>query len=526
MGGSTPSTSGERIEQQHDFGLANWRTVLLVAVLMAASLVPIWATTHFPSQNGPWYLLQVHMTKEFNNPAWDYSDYYRISWHPTPHMLHNVLVFALNYIFPLLIAEKVALSVYVILMPLSIFYFLSSVAPDRKILGLLAFLMIHSYVFYRGYHNFSLSIPLFFFTFAFWHRHREHLGLKQAVMVAAMAGATYLAHLATFLFLACTIGCYRLVETRRLRRAILAVLCVTWPGWLLFVDHCLLVSGNANWIDPSDTSLLRPHTAIENVVRKMFYSISFPAYILAALPWLWVVYLLCRRFLCLKRGRNGFWQSFFRDPLLVVLGAGTLCYFVVPYKVLGWHYVNIRMIPFIFVLAMACAASLPELRRRSIFRAAFVTTVCVAALGVDCLLSLKVVQMHRDVEEYTSGIPAFDGNTPLLPILAENKPFGQVRPVTRCHEYYHVEKGGANGYGIAETANTLVCMWYRTYPATTPFPRFRPECPAESMKRIKETYGYVLLWGEDEEWISRLGSYGFDLVHHNGRLRLFKNELL
>jgi len=512
------------VPRQDDFGFQNWRTLLLVAALTAASLTPIWITTHFPCQNGPWYLLQVQMFKELGNPAFDYAEYYEINWHPKPHMLHSTLILLVSYVVPLLPAEKVVLSLHAILIPMSIFYFLSSVAPDRKVLGLLSFLMIHTYVFYRGYHDFTLSVPLCFFTFAFWYRHREDFKVRHAIVTAILACLTYLAHLFAFAFLVCAIGYLRLLETRSLRKAVLAAVYATWPGLILAVEHFLLLRSKANWIDAPDTSFLPFHTSLEYLAYKMFYSASFPAYVVATLPWLWIGYLFCRRLWGMKGEQGGFSRNLVRDPLLVLMLTVSLGYFFVPYKILGWHYANIRLIPFILGFGIACSAPLSVLNRRALVRGAFVTTVSLAAFGTYGLLSLKVVEMHRDVEEYVSGITAYAGNCTILPILAENEPFGQIRPITRCHEYYHMARGGANGYGVAECANTLVCVWYRKYPVSETFPKYDRQRAVESMKQIKEIYDYVLLWGEDERTMALLVDHGFHLQHQNGRLRLFRNK--
>lgn len=522
MSGDSILTSGEPLtpeDRRPDLPLRVH--ALLFVAMTAVCLVPVWITEHFPSQNGPWFLLIAHMLKEIGDPAWGYSTYYLVDWQPIPHILNMLLVLGFSYVAPLLTAEKLALSVYVILMPLSIFYFLSTLAPRRILVGYFSFLMVHTYAFYRGYHDFSISVPFFFITFAYWHRHRSQIGIVQGVLLALLACLTYFAHLFTFAMLACAVGYYRLLETRSLSRGVRAAVTATWPGLVLGVNYLLFTRQHSEGFTVSDTSWLLPHTATEYLTRKFLFSISFPAYVVASLPWLWVVSFLARR-LWWERAQGSRQGMFSLDPIPIMFTTIGFCYFLVPYKVMGWHYVNVRMIPFIIGFVLAYAAPLKGVKVSPAFRVMFLGTLCSATAGAVLLLSLTVLEMEKTIDEYVAGIPAYAGNGRLLPILAQNVRFGQVRPITRAHEYYHIEKGGANGHGIG-CYKHLTTLWYRTYPVSETFPKFDAESPDESMQHIEQAYDYVLMWGNDDAWRRRLDNSKFQLVFHQSRLHLFRN---
>ena len=109
--------------------------ILAAVVLLVLSLVPIWAGKYFPSQNGPGYMLIIKMFKEFHNPLYNYSSYYELHPFIIPYMLFNLIVYLLHHIFPLLIAEKIGLSIYAVLLPMSVFYFLKIANPGKTYLG-------------------------------------------------------------------------------------------------------------------------------------------------------------------------------------------------------------------------------------------------------------------------------------------------------------------------------------------------------------------------------------------------------
>jgi hypothetical protein len=493
----------------------------LVALLMAASLVPIWIGARFPSQNGPWYLFIVHVLKELGNPQWNFADFYQVNWRPVPHSLHELLVLAFYSVAPLLTAEKLALTLYALGLPLSVFYFLSVVAPDRMFLGYFSFLAIHNYDFYRGYQDFCISIPLFFLTFALWYRHRHAVGRRQQALLALLSAAIYLAHLFTFALLAGTIAGCRLIETRSLRKAIGSMLSTTWIGWILVGNYVLLVLEHPGGFTVDDTTGVPARTAVENLVRKMFYVTSPAAYVIATLPWLAVVWLGADVLARAIRTRGGT-RALASDPMTLMVSGALLIYLVLPYKLLGWHAVNVRLIPFMLLMGLAwggpAAAGLPSAR----FRRLVIGIVAVAAVSVYGLLARDVVRINAVLDEYLTGVAHFAPNSRLLPLHLENDPFGQIRPLTRAHEHYHIAKGGANGLSIARY-NHLTLVWYRR-PRGVMFPRFDPDAPERSLRRIRRSYDYLLVWGGNRAWADALTSSGFSLVHGQGRLQLFSTN--
>lgn len=498
--------------------------VALFIMMLVACAAPVWVADYFPSQNGPWYLLAAHVMEQYDNPDQNYSDVYVRHWHPIPHMSHTFLMYAFNHVLPVLTAQKMAITVYVVGLPLSIFYFLSVAAPQRRFLGFFAFLMVHNYTFYRGYHNFSLSIPCYFFALGYWLRHKDSFGWKQVLLMAPLISATYLSHLFTFLLLACSIGWYRWIETGSFLRGTRSAIEASWIGWLLLIDFIVLNSQVNSWADREELEFLPPHTAVEYFFYKYFYSMSVPAYILGSLMSLWVAYLMWRRFSEPTTAGVGWLKAKLGDPMVALATVLFVSYFFFPYKIVNWHYANARILPFIFGISLACAGTIPKWGRHGRgFQVAFLTTVCGAAIGIDICMAREVVHAQTAINDYISGIDSFEENSLLLPIHLENPPTGQVRPLTRAHEYYHIAKGGANGYGAA-FYNTLVPIWYREYPVTKLFPRYDPKAPAESMKRIVETYGFVLVYGSDEELFKQLADNNFKLVHEKGKTHLFRNQ--
>ena len=99
---------------------------LLVGVLIVVYLLPIWLFPYFPTQDGVSHVYNSQILTEYNNSEYEFRDYYEINWYPFPNWLSHFSLAILLFVFPPLIAEKVFLSLYVILFPLAIYYFLNA----------------------------------------------------------------------------------------------------------------------------------------------------------------------------------------------------------------------------------------------------------------------------------------------------------------------------------------------------------------------------------------------------------------
>ena len=83
----------------------------------------------------------------------------------------------LMYIVPPLVAEKILLSLIIVLFPLSLFYFLDAMHKGNNLYGFLGFLFSYHYLLHMGFYSFSISVPVFF-VFDYFVKHKEEIGLK------------------------------------------------------------------------------------------------------------------------------------------------------------------------------------------------------------------------------------------------------------------------------------------------------------------------------------------------------------
>ena len=155
------------------YTLLHKRGALLIGVLIVIYLLPIWLFPYFPTQDGVSHVYNSQILTEYSNPEYEFRDYYEINWYPFPNWLSHFSLAMLMFVFPPLIAEKIFLSLYVILFPLAIYYFLNAVQRGRYALVILSFTFIYNYLFLMGFYNFAVSVPLFLLALGYWWKHKD-----------------------------------------------------------------------------------------------------------------------------------------------------------------------------------------------------------------------------------------------------------------------------------------------------------------------------------------------------------------
>src|SRR5262249_49677269 len=112
-------------------------------------------------------------------------------------------------------AEKVLLTLYVIVLPFSFRALLSSATRDTGAFPLMAFVLLPNFFFYMGFWHFCLSIPAAFLALSWFRQHRSRPAPVAVFVLALLSLLTYAAHLTSWAMLAVAISIEIAVELVR-----------------------------------------------------------------------------------------------------------------------------------------------------------------------------------------------------------------------------------------------------------------------------------------------------------------------
>ena len=147
-----------------EIDLAFRRKRILIFVLLVLHVLPLWIFTYFPSQDGPAHIYNAYVLKVFHDAEEGalMRQYYQLNLTLFPNWFTHAFLMLLMYVIPPLVAEKILLSLIVVLFPLSLFYFLDATHKGKSLYGFLGFLFSYHYLLHMGFYSFSMSVPVFF----------------------------------------------------------------------------------------------------------------------------------------------------------------------------------------------------------------------------------------------------------------------------------------------------------------------------------------------------------------------------
>jgi hypothetical protein len=539
--------------------VSNYDTLLCLALILI-HLIPIWAFTYFPSQDGPAHLNNATILREYHDrPV--FREYYSLNKNLTPNWVGHLVMAGLMYLMPALVAEKMLLSGYVILLPISLCYVLRTICPDGAFLTVLIFPFVYNFLLHMGFYSFSYSLVMFFFVVGYWLKHHEGLTRRDAMLLAILSLVLYFGHIvslvtaymAIVLLTMWIMGCdfaqqrrtrhvHRWALWAALRARGLVPLYALLPT-LILVAIFLLQHGTARGPTLPAAHLWQGLYHLASLIsfdeREGWWS--------TVLVWLFIAllgYLLVSK-IAHQRGHR--W-----DGLLLVVAGYSIVYFTAPDAMSGGGFINHRMnfYPFLALMLWCGAQLYHRMVKRGIQVVA--TGIALALLGLHIQ---KYVELNEYLEEYLSGMHLIEPNTTLLPLHFSPHgyaPDGQILSL-RVAPFLHASGHIAAQRGVVDLQN------YEAMGSVFPV-MFRPhlnplvhiwyggqfQSPAIDFLSYPQRTGgrvdYVLVWqtGEDsqdnlvtkfyrqvEDSISQQLEEGYELIYtspQRGFLQLYRRK--
>ncbi|WP_242393168.1 GtrA family protein [Anaeromyxobacter oryzisoli] len=361
----------------------------IFAALLVLHALPTWLVAYVPTQDGP---LHVENTLALLHHATSplLQRYYVANWGAQPNWLTQLLLAPLLGIVSAPTAEKLVLTGYTLLLPLSF----RAVLP-RGARGwwaaLAVFPFVHAFPFFMGFWNFSWGLALAFLTAGFYLRTRGRLSPARFAGLAALSALLYLAHLVAFvgavIAAAAVLGLRAWASVRRAgpssarrRRVLRGYGRRLAAGALTFAPGIALVLA---WVvahrDRASARLPFPELAAKLAAGYALVSIDRGELPLAVMVVL-VLFVGVVHLLLVRAGRGPTLRP--NDGWLLAAAIFVVLYFAVPDVVAAGAYVSDRLALFAFLCTAAWigAGAAPRVAVRRVALA--LAAISVVALGV------------------------------------------------------------------------------------------------------------------------------------------------
>ncbi len=480
-----------------------------VLTLTILCLWPIWGLEFPPLQDYPQHLFLAHVNATYNNPAYNWPQYYLADLKLGPYALFYLIVAGLDKITSITMAGRLYLSLYIGLLTGLAMVLLKKTPYNRNPPwgSLLLFPLAFHQMYFMGFTNFLLSVPLLAFAVLDHQRFKSHPPSAWAFCrQAAMVLLLLLCHPYTILVYICLTGANAILPEANGPRhksafippAVTAALFLIWyatalPGnhgkmpllwwpWQETLRYYLLVFTGMRWTDGINWPTLSTWLAASAIIlfgaiRAAKTGVTFP-----------------------KRAALAFALT-------------TLGFFALPFWAGQYSYFNLRMasISYLFAAILAGFCSLPT--RAGLGLAA------IAALLISQSIFMQSAISH-ETAEIKPLLSSMTANATILPITFKTESAILDRhffPEAHSHDhfYYHLLVGGGASPSL--------------FPSPMLPVRFQPglDLPLAthgfSWQEQGAKYDYVLTRGAPAEFPPFIRRYA-PLVSQSGAWLLFKNN--
>lgn len=199
-----------------------------------ALLAPIWIVRYPPLVDYPNHLASSFVLAHLQDPAFRFSEWYHADWALTPYVATDAVLVLLQRVMPIESAGRVLLSICVMSLPLSVWYFMRQVRMGYEFAVLWAFVLAYNIFFLVGFVQYCLGVAGCFAVLGVWLRYLERPSVLRWIGLLAAAVALYSVHLFGFGIACLVVSVYALVKRQPVKPLGIAWLAFV-PGLLMFL---------------------------------------------------------------------------------------------------------------------------------------------------------------------------------------------------------------------------------------------------------------------------------------------------
>jgi hypothetical protein len=227
--------------------------VFIYIALLVAHVALVWWLPHFPTQDGPNHVYTLVTLQDLlhGKTGWE-STYYALNLHLAPNLGFELFTYPWLSVVTPLVAERVFLTIYILLVGASVPLFLRVLGKPALPLSYFAFVAIFSQPVMMGFYSEIAGTPLLLLAVALAWKLRESRPWLRVVALNLAGLVIYVVHLIPFVIYLLAVGImaaaeednWRAAARRATERGLTLIPCLT-PAVIFYILHH--PAGNLGW---------------------------------------------------------------------------------------------------------------------------------------------------------------------------------------------------------------------------------------------------------------------------------------
>ncbi|OGD28639.1 MAG: hypothetical protein A2Y56_02180 [Candidatus Aminicenantes bacterium RBG_13_63_10] len=494
---------------------------VIVLVLILLYLLPVWGFKYFPSVDGPSHIYNAHILNHLDHPAWIFKDYFELNLRPFPNWTGSLLMLALQKAASPLRAEKIFLTVSIILFIWALYYLLGASGHRNRFLTLFGFMFIYNLMFLSGFYSFCLGVSLLLLALGYFWKHKDAFTWKRGALLSLMLLAVYFSHPVPCLLAFAILGLFILLYYRNRLKKMAAVFLAMVPALAFFAYYSLAyrlltteksAANFKNW-----PGFLTDFFSFRFLVTLDVHWQPLLASACAGLLALLFVWTAVRRIQRREPARDQ--PSEKKSYFLLAFGASFVLYTLLPDIVAGHaSAINQR---FGLVAALMILPWIPTDPGRAVRRA-----ISVLAVGL-ALANLFVLQrsfslINQELAEFTEGVDHMERGSTYIPLIIERcEPSSVVPYLLHAADYYGLNNGNVD-LADYEANRDYFPLRFRKGIERPDVGLVIDEPELLDYARLSRYVRYILVCGRNPKVVDRVKAH-YSLLWKNAKVRLFQS---
>lgn len=401
-----------------------------IAAAAVLLVLPLWIVKYPPLLDYPNHLARIFILTHINDPNYQFSQYYTVTFGPYPYLTMDVLLMGLRKVFSFVTGGRIILSLCALAIPLAAWFFVREANRENSSLACWGLLAGYNIFFLWGFVNWQLSMALVLLVAGLWIRYLVRPAIVRWLALLLIVTVLYFTHLQGFGLAGLVVTAYAVLTRtgpRPIARAVLQSWALFLPGGALHLFTLITTrETNAAWA-------MSFHPLSDKWDRLYFFMQGYSP----RLDTITLLVLIGCAVFARWRNREFKWNH----PWPAIVAGLFLLYWIFPGYGVNWagDDADVRLLPFIFMLLPAV-----------IYAGRRARWLALVACLLFCARSANVIRTFRAEQPELIGMARAFSMTPpnarVLPVIESRDDEPQFRPYAHFWAYGIVERGWFSTY--------------------------------------------------------------------------------
>jgi len=490
--------------------------LIFYILLLITHVGIVWWLPYFPTQDGPSHIYNLVILNDLLNGGKEWGNFFSHQLRAVPNLGFNLLAYPLLYFFPPLVVERIFISMYIVLMGVSVPFFLRTFDKPYFPLAYFVFPVIFNFNLLIGFYSYVMAVTLFLLAFSLAWKIRNSSATCKFICFNIAGLIIFYFHLIPFIFFMLSLIAITIVESNGYRKKIkdlLKLLMIISPSVGTFLFYLRTISKSSI----TDFSYLFSFSRLIQLLSELFSfsTINFsPWQVLPAFPLLYLIILFY--YLSMKdafqRGSGIRNITPSQKSLIYLSSLLILIYLLVPWRVGEGCYFNERF-PWVILLITLPLLRIPE----TIFFKRFGTVVIAGIVSVFFAFNAIILwQQSTKVEKFLSGLHVgLHKGAYVMTYKTKRSEWSRVDVLMHAASYYGIFRGcvdignyeaGSDFFPISFNKNlpAMLSQDQIAYEPTTinwsnyPYIQYLLGWEINNKDRIELSKFFHIIWEEDQ----------------------------